>query len=77
MPEAVHPGVSSTFQLGGLLRVSVDEEAGAVYLHFGGEVEKTVEVSALLLIDLDRGNNVVGIEVLPDNKEVLKYFRKF
>lgn len=55
----------------------MDEEAGAVYLYFGGEVEKTVEVSALLLIDLDKGNNVVGIEVLPDNKEVLKYFGKF
>jgi len=43
----------------------VDEEAGAVYLYFGGEVEKTVEVSALLLIDLDRGNNVVGSRFCP------------
>ena len=57
--------------------VSVDMEASAVYIYLGKrEVVRTMETNALLLIDLDAENNIAGIEILPDKKEVLKYFER-
>ncbi|RLF03645.1 MAG: hypothetical protein DRK00_08550 [Thermoprotei archaeon] len=58
--------------------MTVDEEAGAVYIYFGErrEVKRTVETGAILLIDLDSEDNVVGLEILPDKKGILKFLSR-
>ncbi|MCS7385801.1 MAG: DUF2283 domain-containing protein [archaeon GB-1867-005] len=54
-------------------QISLDEEAGALYIKLkNGKIAKTLESEDLMLIDLDDEGKVIGIEVLTSNKEILR-----
>jgi uncharacterized protein YuzE len=48
------------------MHITYDKKADAMYLYFqkGKKVAKTVELSDLLIADLDRRGKVIGVEVL-------------
>ncbi|RLE84166.1 MAG: hypothetical protein DRJ67_11000 [Thermoprotei archaeon] len=71
------PEFSSTFYAGPVFRLSVDDEAGAVYLRLRrGRVMRTIRTDAVVLVDLDEEGMPVGLELLPDEGEVVASFKR-
>ncbi|OYT34779.1 hypothetical protein B6U96_12140 [Archaeoglobales archaeon ex4484_92] len=55
--------------------IEFDEKAGAIYIDFPGETKKTIKSDAMVLIDLNEVG-ISGIEILLDDKEVVKKLAK-
>ena len=57
-----------------IMKITYDKTADAMYLYFqnGKKVAKTVELSDLLIADLDGRGKVIGIEVLCVSKQLAK-----
>ena len=52
------------------MRVRVDQQADAIYLDLTGEkIESSEEVSDGIILDYDKGGNMVGIEILDASKK--------
>ena len=60
------------------MKITYDKVADAMYLYFqrGKKVAKTVELSDLLIADLDTRGKVIGIEVLCASKQLEKSSRR-
>ena len=55
--------------------IEFDEKAGAIYIDFLGETKETIKSDAMVLIDLNE-KRISGIEILLDDKEVVKKLAK-
>ena len=52
------------------MRVRVDQQAHAIYLDLTGEkIESSEEVADGIILDYDREDNMVGIEILDTSKK--------
>ena len=56
------------------MRITYDKEADAMYLYFQSskKVARTVELSDLLIADLDKQGKVIGVEVLCASRQIGK-----
>ena len=55
------------------MEISYDKEADAMYIEFRkGEFSKNKKLDDFTLIDLDRDNNILGIELLDASKRIPK-----
>lgn len=55
------------------MKVIFDKEADAIYIEFGsGEFAKNKKIDDETIIDLDKNNNILSIELLNVNKRISK-----
>ena len=54
------------------MEITYDKKADAMYIYFqkGAKIARTVELANLLIADLDKKGNVVGVEVLVASSQV-------
>lgn len=54
------------------MKITYDKEADAMYLYFqnGKKIARTVELSNLLIADLDRQGKVIGVEILCASRQL-------
>lgn len=60
------------------MEITYDKKADAMYIYFqkGKKVARTVELADLLIADLDRKGNVIGVEVLAASHQIKKDAKK-
>ena len=57
------------------MKITFDKEADAVYIEFNsGEFSSNKKVDDNVIIDLDKDNNILGIEILNASKKIAKDF---
>ncbi len=57
------------------MKIIFDKEADAVYLEFAsGEFDSNKRIDDNTIIDLDKNNNILGIELLSVSKRIPKDF---
>jgi len=55
------------------MRIKYDKMADAMYIYLrGGKAAKTIKVNSRLLVDVDKKNNLLGIEILGVSKQIPK-----
>ena len=53
------------------MEISYDKEADAMYIEFRkGEFDKNKKIDDFTIIDLDKDNNILGIELLDVSKRI-------
>lgn len=60
------------------MEITYDKKADAMYIYFqkGKKIARTVELANLLIADLDRKGNVIGVEVLAASRQIKKNTKK-
>ena len=54
------------------IHINVDVETSAVYMKFRDEeIRRTVKSDAILLVDLDKHGNIVGVEILLGDEKIV------
>ena len=57
------------------MKIEYDKEADALYIEFGsGEFAKNKKIDSNTIIDLDKDNNILGIEIINVSKRMPKDF---
>ncbi len=57
------------------MKIEYDKDADAMYIEFGeGEFTKNKKIDNNTIIDLDKDNNILGIEILNLSKRLSKNF---
>ena len=55
------------------MKITYDKEVDALYVYFKkGKISKTLKLGANFLADVDKKNNIVGLEVLDASKYLTK-----
>ena len=55
------------------MRIKYDKRADAMYIYIRkGKIAKTVKVNSRLFVDVDKKNNLLGIEILGVSQQIPK-----